>query len=337
MNKNTLKQKTALSFFRGDKIQVEIKQTVKDFLIRWQFQRLARRLRSNYGSPFIIIGMHRSGTSLVSRLLREAGGYLGSVLEPNGEAPVFLRLNDCILRCAKTTWCVVPHDFNSTSLLLDSKAIKWVLANEDLLWLEFFRNFGDTGVEYEHQKGDTPVNKKSIIRLLSRKKWPYPERGVPFWGWKDPRNTLTLPLWLKLFPNACVIHVVRNGIDAALSLWRRCQKLGVGAPYCLDLNYCFNLWERYVEEGLRWCNLLEERCHKIHYEHLLDDQLLQIRNLLTFVGTPIGYAESLVKQINGPNRGAQHWLDHPELLQCALRSNVFRQLGYAQSAPTLNK
>ncbi|MBW1793701.1 MAG: sulfotransferase [Deltaproteobacteria bacterium] len=80
--------------------------------------------------------------------------------------------------------------------------------------------------------------------LCSTRNGCYQETAPPFWGWKDPRTTLTLPLWLKLFPKARIIHVIRNGIDSALSLWRRCKKAGVGAPHCLDLNYCFDLLER---------------------------------------------------------------------------------------------
>ena len=41
------------------------------------------------------------------------------------------------------------------------------------------------------------------------------------WGWKDPRNTITLPVWRKIFPDAGVIQIFRNGLDVALSLHRR--------------------------------------------------------------------------------------------------------------------
>jgi hypothetical protein len=38
------------------------------------------------------------------------------------------------------------------------------------------------------------------------------------WGWKDPRNTFLLPIWLEIFPNAKIIHIYRNGLDIAKSL-----------------------------------------------------------------------------------------------------------------------
>ena len=44
------------------------------------------------------------------------------------------------------------------------------------------------------------------------------------WGWKDPRNTFLLPLWRDIFPEAKVIHVIRNGVDVAASLLTREEK-----------------------------------------------------------------------------------------------------------------
>lgn len=41
------------------------------------------------------------------------------------------------------------------------------------------------------------------------------------WGWKDPRNCLTLPLWRELMPEAKVLICVRNPLAVAESLWFR--------------------------------------------------------------------------------------------------------------------
>src|SRR5690606_33596327 len=34
----------------------------------------------------------------------------------------------------------------------------------------------------------------------------------PVWAWKDPRTSLTLPIWREVFPRAQVVHIIRNGI-----------------------------------------------------------------------------------------------------------------------------
>ena len=41
------------------------------------------------------------------------------------------------------------------------------------------------------------------------------------WGWKDPRNSLTLPFWTHLIPNLKVLIVLRNPLEVAQSLHTR--------------------------------------------------------------------------------------------------------------------
>ena len=41
------------------------------------------------------------------------------------------------------------------------------------------------------------------------------------WGWKDPSNTFTLPIWLSIFNNAKVIYVLRHPLDVSRSLLNR--------------------------------------------------------------------------------------------------------------------
>jgi GT2 family glycosyltransferase len=56
------------------------------------------------------------------------------------------------------------------------------------------------------------------------------------WGWKDPRNSLTLPFWLDIVPGLKVVICVRNPLEVALSLNKRNF-----FSYALSLN----LWEAY--------------------------------------------------------------------------------------------
>ena len=75
------------------------------------------------------------------------------------------------------------------------------------------------------------------------------------WGWKDPRNTFTLDRWMDLFPKARIVHVIRNGMDVALSLNMRNKVEGeVQAEQLTDLKFCFQLWEQYVLQGERMCS-----------------------------------------------------------------------------------
>jgi hypothetical protein len=151
--------------------------------------------------PIIIIGMHRSGTSLLARLLERAGLFVGRALNDDHEATFFLQHNEWLLRACGGSW--------DTPRCVD-----------DL---------------YTHEQGQNLVEAYLRLRLASpasvqylglRRFWRY--RGMwnirEPWGWKDPRNTLTLPVWLRLFPDAAVLHVIRNGVDVARSLVRREQR-----------------------------------------------------------------------------------------------------------------
>jgi hypothetical protein len=44
------------------------------------------------------------------------------------------------------------------------------------------------------------------------------------WGWKDPRNGPSLPIWKDIWPEMKIIHVVRHGVDVAASLHSRSLK-----------------------------------------------------------------------------------------------------------------
>ena len=54
--------------------------------------------------PVIIIGMHRSGTSLLTRTLRELGFFMGADTGRNDESAYFNAINTWLFRQASATW-----------------------------------------------------------------------------------------------------------------------------------------------------------------------------------------------------------------------------------------
>ncbi len=111
-------------------------------------------------------------------------------------------------------------------------------------------------------------------RFLGRRRWR--EYGSILdqpchWGWKEPRTCLTLPLWLKVFPAAKIVFIVRNGVDVSDSLVRREKRIidrhwfGRARYYLRSMtlrhpsanslsgfNHTegFALWEQYIEAAL---------------------------------------------------------------------------------------
>ena len=234
--------------------------------------------------PIIIIGMHRSGTSLVIRMLETLGLFVGKKKEENNEAVFFQKLNDWILRQSGGAW---DHPQPVKSLLRNTEICALVCDYLKLM-----------------------LNSPRVISYLGWRKClqyrsPF-KLDIP-WGWKDPRNTFTLPLWLDLFPDAKVIHVYRHGVDVANSLLVRQQKVlkiyqrkypklkriywlhpkrggFTNTLRCATLEGGFSLWEEYMQKARSHMDELEDRAIEVKFEDLLQNPSVVLQSLVEFCG-----------------------------------------------------
>ena len=133
---------------------------------------------------FIVLGMHRSATSLSAAGLKKAGVNIGKQLlpgirgNPKGhfENIEFIYLNDKILKAAGGDWYIPPKE-------------KDILALADSF-------------------------KDEIQKIINRNK-------SELWGWKDPRTTLTIRLYLPYLENPHFIVNFREPLKVAKSLRKR--------------------------------------------------------------------------------------------------------------------
>ncbi len=238
-------------------------------------------------SPLIVIGMHRSGTSMLARLLREAGLFVGWRTQPDhDEARFFQALNNWALNQATSNWDA-PERFDD---LLANPAVR--AAAIDYLTLS--------------------VGSPRSINFLGPRRYVR-NRGLHAvaepWGFKDPRSTFTLPLWLEVFPDARILHVTRHGVDVAESLRvrehsfltdkissysaKRLRYRFVGARArisnglsVLDLERGLSLWDGYVTRSKQHVQDLGDRALEFRYEDFLTspreigDQLLEFCGLI---------------------------------------------------------
>jgi len=153
---------------------------------------------------FVILGMHRSATSLPAQGLSKAGVRMGDRLlgvdpdsNPYGhyEDVDFIRMNEWLLNSAGGSWRNPPSELDLEK----------------------------AGKENGY-----------IIKKLVRRK----ERE-PFWGWKDPRTTLTIRMYLPYLTNPHFIACFREPLEVARSLNKR-----NGIP---------------VEEGLKLAGIYNEK------------------------------------------------------------------------------
>jgi hypothetical protein len=138
----------------------------------------------------IVLGMHRSGTSIVARILNLLGCHFGPeslAVGGNDENPKgfwerldVVELNDSMLQAAGTTW--------QSPLLFDPLALG------------------------EEEVARFTLNAGPILRDL--------DMHTP-WFIKDPRLCVTLPLWHRLLEAPLAVHVLRHPLEVAASLQAR--------------------------------------------------------------------------------------------------------------------
>jgi hypothetical protein len=226
-------------------------------------------MRSNF-YPVMITGMHRSGTSLIARVLRECDIFMGVNRGAHDEAHFFVQRNLRIFCLAHAAW----DNPKPVKHLLDCQAIRSMLVTSLKREVTSSKAIGYLGLGNYVKSG-------SLMRM-----------NHP-WGWKDPRNTYTLPIWLDVFGNAKVIHVYRNGIDVASSLrareWQRQNKSRnpLVSCRCMTLEGAFELWAEYEYMGLKIAEELgPDRVLRIRYEDFLTAPREHLNRVLHFVQAP---------------------------------------------------
>lgn len=234
--------------------------------------------------PLIITGMHRSGTTLLVKLLEKNGIFLGSKQDVNKESIFFQRINRWLVSFNDSCWDN-PMSFNdlnyNDSDLLVSK-LKIILNNR----LSNSLYFGY----------------KNIFLNKNFKSFQYS------WGWKDPLNTFTIDIWKKIFPDLCIINIIRNPLDVSCSLINRQKKLRLrdnsninrlfnsfipllsvskGSVYSSfnikSIDDCLNLYKRYYNQ-IKLNNKTNIKQLNIKFENLVENPEEEILKIYNFCG-----------------------------------------------------
>ncbi|TMA98239.1 MAG: hypothetical protein E6J74_01890 [Deltaproteobacteria bacterium] len=157
-----------------------------------------------------IVGMHRSGTSMIARLLHQCGLDLGPaerLLKADATNPLghfehrgFLDIDRQLLKHFKATWREPPELQAGWHL---DPGLKPLLSEAKALAATF--------------DGRSP------------------------WGWKEPRASLFLPFWKEAIPNMRFVICIRNPLEVARSLETRNN---------ISIRKGPALWYRYVRASL---------------------------------------------------------------------------------------
>ncbi|OQX96615.1 hypothetical protein B6I21_00475 [candidate division KSB1 bacterium 4572_119] len=287
-------------------------------------------------NPVIILGMHRSGTSLVASCLEDLGLFIGNKKDTNSEAWFFLNLNNWMLRQTNASWDN-PYNFQFLNATIREQIIRVT---------EFhLKNF------FTRQKY---LGLSKSLKYKSIKDLDFP------WGWKDPRNTFTFEIWKDIFPEAKILHVYRHPADVIRSLQKREQiekqetkrtnrrsfvnrvkeiSTKGTVPYQLSVraenpDEGYKLWEDYVNQAF----LIEEEARNkiihIKYENFVRYPERLLKKILLFLEmekepNQIG---QVIKKVN-PDR-IFAFLKHDETIEFFqkkyARKELVEKLGYDQ-------
>lgn len=229
--------------------------------------------------------MHRSGTSMLSRLLKELGVFMGAdCARGTAESIFFRKLNIALLDQLGATW----HQPGSAATQLSDPLVVERLSRSAVRRCRACSMLGYRGVE------NAIRDRRLAIESTC-------------WGWKDPRNSLTLPVWMSVFPQARIVHIVRNGVDVAGSLIARDRRLHSSHWSAIrrravaqlipwrrtdfmrsafrDVGEAFDLWMQYLAaiEQHRMC-VPGGQWLEIRYEDLLDQSVPTLTAICKYAG-----------------------------------------------------
>lgn len=226
-------------------------------------------IRAESSPPVCITGMHRSGTSSMAQLLHWCGVHLGP--------------QDDLFTAGPAN----PDGYweNGKFVEINNRILDAYRGGWDLL-PSFERSW------YESELlAPVRAEAESVVRQF--------EYREP-WGWKDPRNSLTMPFWTNLLPEIKVVVCLRNPLEVALSLRKRGNS---------SMAFGLNLWEIYNRRLLD--ALSEDRYIVTHYEAYFYRPQEELRRVLDFLG--LRASDQLISHARSSSlKGLRHHRVTPE-------------------------
>ncbi len=232
------------------------------------------------GAPVVIGGSGGSGTRLVAALVRSLGVFLGHDLNGANDNLWFTLLMKRPTARASSSPAVAEDGLR---LLTKAMTSDDPLNDHELALVEAART------ESPRPHGQAWLSLRAEA-LISR---PPPPSGT-MWGWKEPNSHIFIDRLVAHYPRLRYIHVVRHGLDMALSSnqqqfenWHRYFDLP--APPTTDPPWpreALRFWAAANHRAIQLGSQLGDRFMLLNYDDLCTDHEQQLPRLARFVLGP---------------------------------------------------
>ncbi|MFY9561000.1 MAG: sulfotransferase [Terriglobales bacterium] len=214
-------------------------------------------------APVFVLGCGRSGTKLLYHTLLSAGGFAVYHAESNAFNLIGLRFGNLARR--ENRKALLDHWLRSMLFYRSG------LSREEIesRILEECRNAGDF--------------LRILMEAIARK------QGVERWAECTPLHLLYLPLIKRLFPDALIVHIIRDGRDVAVSLdrigwikplpWDKKRKLLAPAIF----------WRWIVGKGRKHGRAMSGDYLEVHYEDLVGKPRETLARIGAFIDHDLDY------------------------------------------------
>ena len=205
-------------------------------------------------APFFVIGFQRSGTTLL-RMMLDSHPEVAIPLDVTG------------------LWSRYAERLDDYDGLRSTDAIRRLIG--DLLAEE---RIGLWQVPLDAARLESSLTTRDYAGVIAAFYGAYAHaKGKRRWGDKDPGNMVRLHEIYRWFPDARIVHIVRDGRDACLSQIR--QEFGHSEVVSCAADWREQVWWVRCIGGI----LGPERYHEVRYEDLLAEPEARLRALCDFL------------------------------------------------------
>lgn len=200
--------------------------------------------------PVIVLGMHHSGTSILTEVLHRHGIFMHANMQHYESRFFTTTVDNEALMGGDGRWANSP-------IMSVAEVMAKVDVARALIDQEAYQRYVSDGYD-----------------------------GSSRWGFKDPRTCVLLPLYLAVFPHAQLLHIIRNGDDVAKSL-ARSRKKGVGRN--LDRSHWKDLWRQHVDRAREY-GRKHARYYEFRYEEFAKQPVVVTRLIFEYLNLELSPA-----------------------------------------------